>query len=107
MYAAIRHSTVTSVDTVVQRLKEDFWPNVLEKLPGFSAYYFFKVSAEELYTVNIFETKEQADESNRVVADWVRQNLSELVITGPDTVVGELLYSSTAKPKEFPGEMAA
>jgi len=106
MFVTVRHSTVTSTDEVIRQSKEDLLPNTLSKLPGFISFYFVKVSDTELITFTIYETKEQSEVANRAALDWIRQRLSQYLVSGPEITIGELAFSQFAK-KEFPGQMAA
>jgi hypothetical protein len=101
MYAAIRHPTVTSADEFTKKIEEDLTPD-LEKLPGFQAFYVFKVSEQELVSIMVFDTKEQAEESNRHALDWIRDRVSDMVTSGPNPVVGEVTVSVTAKQGKLP-----
>jgi hypothetical protein len=55
-------------------------------MPGFVEYTLMQVAEEEGLTISVFETKEQAEESNRKAAEWVSQNLAPLA-TGPYEIV--------------------
>jgi hypothetical protein len=44
----------------------------------------------------VFQNEAGAEESNRLAADWVRQNLVELVETPPDTTAGEVHVQRSA-----------
>lgn len=107
MFAAIRHAVVTSLDTVIRHIQEDFVPNTLVKLPGYAGFYLIQVSADEFYTVSLFATKEQAEESNRLALDWARQTIISYIVGKPDFHVGEVTFSELIKPKGLPGQMAA
>jgi len=107
MYAVIRRVRFTSVDELKPRITEDFLPNVVEKLPGFIAYYFVKISEGELESVALFETREQAEKSIPVINDWSRQHLANLLIGMPEATCGEVIIIKIAKPQAFPGQMAA
>jgi len=107
MYAIIRHVTVTSVDEAVRRVSEDYIPNILTREPGFLELRFVKISEQEFMSLVFFETREQADNSNRVLRDWIRQHSADLIVHGPEITVGEVVINKNARPQQFPGEMAA
>lgn len=107
MYAVIRRMPVIAVDRLKPRITDDFLPNVAEKLPGFIAYYFLKLSDEELASVSLFETREDADNSIQVVHEWVRQNMADEATGAPVATSGEVIVVNIAKPQAFPGQMAA
>jgi|GEM_PF-1911230 len=107
MYAITRHATVTSVDEVVRRVSEDYIPNILTGEPGFIELRFVKISEQELMGLVFFETREQADNSNRALRDWIQQHAADLIIHGPEITVGEVLINKIARPRQFPEDMAA
>ena len=43
----------------------------LRKLPGFAAYYLIEAGDGVISSLSLFETAEQADETNKVVAKWI------------------------------------
>ena len=49
----------------------------LSKLPGFSGYYLIEAGNGVLSSLGLFETREQADESTKVAAGWVRDEKLE------------------------------
>ena len=107
MYAVIRRVNFTSIDQLKPRITEDFLPNVVDKLPGFVAYYFIRLSDTELASLSLFETREQAEKSIQVIREWIEENLSEMVTREPEAYAGEVIVTHVAKPQEFPGQMAA
>jgi hypothetical protein len=42
-------------------------------------------------TITVFETKEAAEEANRLAPEWVRQHLADLMPAPPQTSEGEVL----------------
>ena len=41
-------------------------------------------------TVSVFETREDAEESIRMAADWIRQNMASLLPNPPEITAGEV-----------------
>ncbi len=107
MFAVVRRVNFKSIDQLKPRITDDFLPNVVDKLPGFVAYYFVKLSDTELESVSIFDTREQAENSIQVIHDWIRQNLSEMVTSAPAANMGEVIVTHIAKPQSSQGKMAA
>ena len=54
------------------------------------AYYALNTGAGEIATVSVFEDQAGADESIRMAADWVRQNLAALLPNPPEITAGEV-----------------
>jgi heme-degrading monooxygenase HmoA len=87
MYVAIRRLKAQpgSIDEAIQRVENGLVP-ILSSVPGFVEYYAVQVGEDVGLTISVFETQEQAEESNRKAADWVKQNLAPLA-AGPHEIV--------------------
>ena len=87
MYLAIRRLTVQpdSTDEVIRRVENGLVP-ILSSVPGFVEYVGVHIGEGSLLSISIFETKEQAEESSRRAADWVKQNLAPFS-AGPHEIV--------------------
>ena len=94
MYVAIRRLKVQpgSIDEAIQRVENGLVP-ILSSVPGFVEYDMVQVGEDVGLTISFFETQEQAEESNRKAADWVKQNLAPLA-AGPHEIVavGEVRF---------------
>jgi quinol monooxygenase YgiN len=93
MFVAIRYyqTAPDSIGEVVNRVKEDFVP-IIRDTQGFVSYFILTPSDREgeLVSVSVFESREGAEESNQRAQDWVRQNLSELLLL-PEFAEGEVV----------------
>jgi quinol monooxygenase YgiN len=91
MHVAIRRYQVdpASVDEVMRQVNEGFIP-IIKDADGFLAYYALNAGAGEIATVSVFEDQAGAEESIRMAADWVRQNLAALLPDPPDITAGEV-----------------
>jgi heme-degrading monooxygenase HmoA len=87
MYAAIRRIKVQpgSIDEVVQ-LAESGLVTILSSVPGFVEYAAVQVGEDVAYTISLFETQEQAEESTRKAAEWIKQNMASFA-AGPQEIV--------------------
>jgi quinol monooxygenase YgiN len=94
MFAAIRYyqADPPSVDEVVRRVQEDFAP-IIRDTPGFVSYLLLIPSEreDEIVSVSVFEDRRGAEESNEKAADWVAQNLGELLRPAPEFADGEVV----------------
>ena len=94
MFAAIRYyqADPPSIDEVVRRVQNDFVPLVRDT-QGFVSYFILIPSEREneIVSVSVFEDREGAQESNRKAADWVAQNLSELLRPAPEYADGRVV----------------
>ena len=87
MYVAIRRmkGQPGTFDEAMRRIANGFVP-ILNSVPGFVEYVGVQVGVDVGLTISFFETQEQAEESNRRAAEWVKQNLAPLA-AGPHEIV--------------------
>ena len=93
MYAAIRRGKAkpgASVHELAWPIQEGMVPP-FRSLPGFAAYSFVNLGNDEGMSITIFETKEAAEEANRLAVDWARQNLADIHPAPPQASEGEVL----------------
>jgi hypothetical protein len=92
MYAAIRRGKGSpgSVNESAGRIQEGYVPT-LRNLPGFVGFTFVKLGNDEGLSITVCETKEAAEEANRLAVEWARQNLADLLPAPPQTSEGEVL----------------
>ncbi len=92
MYVAIRRYQLMgsgSADEVLQRVTEGFIP-IIKDAPGFLAYYAVDGGGGTVASVSIFEHRAGAEESTRMAADWVRENLAAMLPSRPEIIEGEV-----------------
>jgi len=77
---------------------------IISNVPGFVEYVGVQVGEDEGLTISFFETQEQAEESTRRAAEWVKDYLAPLA-AGPHEIVavGEVRFRKT---KQAQGEAA-
>ena len=74
MYSSVRqYEKVPNPQELARHVREDFVP-LISAVPGFIGYYFTNAGGGTVLSTSIFETKANAEESNRVAADWVKKN---------------------------------
>ena len=90
MYAVIRAYTGNSdlADALVEH--EEEIRQLIGGINGFKAYYLLKL-AEGTSTISIFEDQEGAEESSRVAAAWLAENLPDLSVAAPYVTAGNVL----------------
>jgi hypothetical protein len=93
MHASIRKYQVRSAEEFTELVNSGFVP-IISQAPGFIAYYGVDTGNGTWSSVSIFETREGADESNRLAAEFVKQNLRQFIVSGPDVTEGSLVVSS-------------
>ena len=82
MHATIRRYEGVDKNRTVEltkKVSETLTPQ-LSKLPGFAGYYLIEAGNGVMTSFGLFENVEQADESTRVAADWVREEKLEAVL---------------------------
>jgi hypothetical protein len=97
MHAAIRQYQVDpgSVDEVRRRVNEGFLP-IIKDASGFQAYYALDAGGGRIATVSVFEDRAGAEESIRMAADYIRQNMASLVPNPPEVLEGEVFANEAA-----------
>jgi hypothetical protein len=90
MHAIVRRYEgidTTRTDELTRKVGESLTPR-LSKLPGFSGYFLIEAGNGVMSSVNFFDTSAQADESTRVVAEWLREEKLEQILPNPPKITG-------------------
>ena len=85
MYATVRrYEGIDKVrsEEITRKVSQTLVPSI-SKLPGFAGYFLIDAGGGVLTSVGLFETAEQAHESTRLAARWVRE--ADLVSALPNT----------------------
>jgi hypothetical protein len=78
-------------DELTRKVNEDLTPR-LRELSGFNGYFLFESDAGSIMSLGLFDTAAQADESNRVAADWIREEKLESALpNAPKVTAGTVL----------------
>ena len=97
MFATIRHYEgvdVTRINEVTSKVNETLVPQ-LRELPGFAGYYLIEAGSGVVSSFGLFETREQADESSKLVAEWIAsENLAGAVPNPPKITSGKVVVHS-------------
>jgi hypothetical protein len=98
MFATIRrYDAVDQSRTaeLVKKVDETLLPR-LSKLPGFGGYHLIKAGDGIMSSVGFFDTSAQADESTKLVSNWVREEKLEKVLpNAPKITSGEIVAHQT------------
>ena len=90
MYASVRRYEVPgSVDEVMNRIQEGFVP-IISKGPGFKAYYAIDAGNGVIATISVFEDQAGAEESTKMAASWVKENVASLLPNPPQVTAGNV-----------------
>ena len=67
----------------------------LRKLPGFAGYYLIEADNGVMSSLGLFETAAQADESTKVVAQWIQdENFTSAMPNAPKITSGKVVAHS-------------
>ena len=91
MYAVVRrYEGVTNVKEAVRQVNEGL-ATLVSQHPGFIDYILVDSGGGGAIAISIFLNQADAEESNRRVSDWVRENLATLVPQPPQITAGEVI----------------
>jgi hypothetical protein len=90
MHACIRRYKTQASAEVTRLVREGFLP-LISKAPGFIAYYAVEGDKGEWASISIFSTQAQAEQSNRLAAEWVTQSTIGTLTGPPAIIAGELV----------------
>ena len=92
MYAVIRNYSGGGAlaDALVEH--QDAVRSLISGVAGFRNYYVLR-DPDGATTVGIFDDRAGAEESTRVAADWVAENLGDLNLSPPQVTTGEVLLT--------------
>jgi hypothetical protein len=80
---------------LTKKVNESLMPR-LSQLPGFSSYYLIETKDGVMTSINLFDTSAHADESNRVSAEWIREEKLESALpNAPKVTLGEVVAFKT------------
>ena len=92
MYATIRSYSGTALaDALATR--QDEIRQLLETIDGFRAYYVLRTTDGNTVSISVFDDPAGAEESTRVAAAWVGENLADLGLSPPQVTTGEVAFS--------------
>ncbi len=89
MYAAIRryHTVSGKTAQVMEVARQGFLP-IISKAPGFVSYYIVDAGDDVIASISVFQDQAGAEESNRMAADFVRENVAALMAGPPEITAG-------------------
>jgi hypothetical protein len=93
MYAVFRRYENAKVLTEEMLQRQDEIRTLLRAVRGFSAYYAIR-SGDVLVAVTVCENQAGTQETTRLAAEWVRQNLPAAAGAPPAVTEGEVIFSA-------------
>jgi hypothetical protein len=86
-----RQGAGTAAD-LAKKVEDEFVPMVSD-VPGFVGYYVIDAGDNVVASVNVFEAREGAEESDRRAKEWVPGALAEFEPSDVEIIEGEVLVS--------------
>ena len=91
MWATVRrYEGVTDPEEAGRRVADGFVP-LISGMRGFVAYYWFDEGDGVMCSASIFEERSHEEESNEKAADFVRENLAQLLPNPPTITAGHVV----------------
>ena len=101
MHATIRRYEgvdMTRMNEVVGKVNETLIPQ-LRELPGFAGYFLIDADNGVQSSLSLFETREQADQSTKIVTNWISdENFNSAIPNAPKITSGKVVAQSNAIP---------
>ena len=98
MFATIRRYEAvdqTRTSELVKNTEDNLLPR-LSELPGFYGYYLIEAGNGVISSVGFFDTAEQAEQSTRVAANWLREEQLETALPNPPKITnGQVVVHRT------------
>jgi len=93
MYVTIRRYSGSPelADTLVARESEV--RDLITGIGGFQAYYLIRGADGEATSITAFDSESGAEQSNRLAADWLRENAPDVSVSPPEVTAGEAVIS--------------
>jgi hypothetical protein len=60
------------------------------RVPGFRSWYLVRTGSDGLTTVTLCDDQAGAEESVRTAANWIRENIPDLISGQPEVSTGEV-----------------
>jgi hypothetical protein len=88
-----RYQQASQLAETMERQRREI-QDLLRGVPGFVAYFALR-TGEGVATITVCEDKAGTDESIRVAAGWVRENLPAGAVSAPEITEGETYMDFT------------
>jgi hypothetical protein len=102
------HVTIRKYEGIDQARTEELTKKVgetllprLSKTDGFRGYYLMETKDGAMSSIGFFNTMTQADESNRIAENWVREEKLDTILPNAPKVTGGEVIVNKAVEKEL------
>ena len=89
MYATVRSYSDSALAGALAGRADEI-RTVISEVPGFRAYYLVEADSGTV-SITVCDDQAGAEESNRVAADWLKDNMPELAGAAPAVSAGPVL----------------
>ena len=96
MYGAVRRYEGITDDAEAGRLVGESFVPLLQRVPGFIAYYWIDAGDGVMASLSVFESQEGADKSVEIARAWVAAHAPTLIPNPPRVTEGPVVASATA-----------
>jgi hypothetical protein len=95
MYIVVRDYRGEAQDVVPQVVqRQDSVKEAMRGIKGLVAYYLIDTGNGGLASISVFEDQAGAEESVRVAANWVRENMAQWAPNPPTVIQGEVAFEA-------------
>jgi hypothetical protein len=95
MYIVVRDYRGEAQDVVAQVVqRQDSVKEAMRGIKGLVAYYLIDTGNGGLASISVFEDQAGAEESVRVAANWVRENMAQWAPNPPTVIQGEVAFEA-------------
>lgn len=97
MFASIRTYRFSSgsMDELMHRVDRDF-ADALGQEPGFVGYQAIATGDRTVMSVSVFRTRENAERSTEIAAQWVAEELAEFGVERMGAMTGQVMVGRAA-----------
>jgi len=96
MYASVRRYTANPGVADKFAARRTDIEKVIKTTPGLIAYYMLKTT-DGAVTVTVCDNQTGAEASNRIAADWIKQNMPTIVTKPPEIYAGDIVITTTTQ----------
>jgi hypothetical protein len=95
MFIAVRIYDGTGDATEINRIAQSDLAPLLKAQPGFLSYDIADAGTGSVFSISMFDTREQAEAANRMAREVVQKMRKDLMPNPPSITVGEALSHIT------------
>ncbi|MGZ9932813.1 hypothetical protein ACXNSR_23425 [Streptomyces sp. NC-S4] len=94
MYAAVRRYEGVTDPAEAGRIVDEGFVPIMRQVTGFVAYFWIDAGEGVMVSTSVFRDRAGAEESVERAADFVRDNLAQLLPNPPQVTAGKVVASA-------------